>query len=76
MPTINVGGTYTLTATQLDDHFVPVDSTQAATSKSFVAAEDHLVFTKAPAGTQDLDSPIEFTVSVENAEQGGRNFHR
>ncbi len=69
---INVAGTYSLTATDVTANaggvYSPTNLTSAIVSESFIVSPDHLVITKQPVKTGIVNAPIVFTVALENAK--------
>ena len=69
-PTINVTGTYTLTATEEDaatGTLAPTNTTAPLVSHHFSIAGLHLVFDRKPP-TTDVTAPLLFAVAAENAK--------
>jgi hypothetical protein len=62
---VNLVGTYTLTAEEVMPGGTVITTTSATTSKSFDVTGNRLVFVKGPS-TADAGSPVPFVLEVEN----------
>ncbi len=66
-PFINIPGTYTLTATEVDANNVPIATTEPVTSKPFKVSGFHVIFQQQPK-TGTAGKPQPFKVAIANSK--------